>query len=67
MTLLFICYIVYNIFIPLEGDIMEDNFFDIDIAEFEGLPDDIDGLDFGVETEQQRYINPGKRVLKTRK
>ena len=46
---------------------MEDDFFDIDIAEFEGLQGDIDGLDFGFETEQKRYINPGKKGVKNKK
>lgn len=43
-----------------------DDLFDIDIAEFEGIDDCIDDLDFGFETEQQRYINPGKKQTSTR-
>jgi hypothetical protein len=44
-----------------------DDLFDIDIAEFEGIDDTIDDLDFGFETEQQRYINPGKKNIKHKK
>lgn len=51
-----------------DNDMTEDIFdidcpdFDIDIAEFEGL-DGIDELDFSFETEQKRYINPGRKKI----
>lgn len=44
-----------------------DDLFDIDIVEFEGIDDCIDDLDFGFETEQQRYVNPGKKNIKHKK
>ncbi len=47
--------------IPLFDDIEQD-VFDIDCSEFEETCD-IDGLDFGFETEQKRYINPGRKAI----
>jgi len=43
-----------------------DDVFDLDVAEFEGL-EDPDELDFTFETEQKRYINPGKKKTKITK
>lgn len=37
--------------------------FDIDCSEFEGDDTDIDDLDFGFETDQKRYINPGRKQI----
>ncbi len=42
---------------------LEDSVFDIDIAEFEDDGMDLDDLDFGFETEQKRYINPGRKQI----
>ena len=47
--------------IPQE-DMFDQDVFDIDIAEFEGLDMD-DDLDFSFETEQKRFINPGKKKI----
>lgn len=43
-----------------------DDVFDLDVAEFEGL-EDPDELDFTFETDQQRYINPGKKKVGTKR
>ena len=41
--------------------IEDQDVFDIDYAEFEGI--DIEEFDYSFETEQKRYINPGKKNI----
>lgn len=55
--------------IPQLPDFEQDDFsedvFDLDVSEFEGLPN-LDDLDFSFDTEKKRYINPGKKQTSTR-